>query len=83
MIKQLTHKGEKFMMYYELIEITDDMLGKKPLTPLRVCKIRDAVQKKWVELNIQYAKGKGYFSEEMFQYYLHSCFEAKYNANIN
>ena len=71
------------MIYYELIELTDKLIKEKPLTPLRVCKIRESVEKAWVELNAEYSRGGGYFSDEMFNYYLHGCFEAEFNASIN
>jgi hypothetical protein len=82
-MKILTHKGEKFMMYYELIELTDRLMSKEELTPYRISEIRVCLEKAWIELNAEYSKGGGYFSEMMFQYYLHGCFESKFGTSIN
>ena len=83
MMKEKTISGESFMVYSELIEIAAEMVIKKPLTPLRVCKIRHCVENAWVNLNIEYTKGNGHFSDAMFQYYLHRSFELEYGTLIN
>jgi hypothetical protein len=83
MMKILTHKEIEFMMYYELVELTCDLITEKPLTPEYVSEIRHKVENAWVNLNIEYSKGEGYFSNEMFNYYLHSSFEAEFGTTIN
>jgi len=82
MIAIINHQGEEIMIHSEIMEFAIDLVAEKPLTIDRVNEIRDNIQGDWVNVNVSYGGGS-YFSDNMFQYYLHRAFEITYGTLLN
>ncbi len=69
-------------MHTDVLEGVIEMVNTKPLTPLRVHKIKHSLENIWVNTHIKYGNGLiDVFTDEMSEYYIHKAFESLYLGN--
>jgi hypothetical protein len=75
-MKMIKHKGEDFIFDTEVFFDLCDFIIKKPLTPQRMVKVRNMIEKRWANApNIVIASyGVPVFTDEQFDYYFSEAY---------